>query len=117
MSTQPQIVKFLKPWRGYNTGEVAGFDPDVAETLKKGKVVEDHDPEQSGRKPAPPRKPEGTGKRASGKQSGAELIPGGTDLAPGGEGSNQADGQGGSDGSGGSDAPDGQGGNDNDQRP
>ncbi|MFI8616491.1 hypothetical protein ACIGHN_13400 [Acidovorax sp. NPDC077693] len=117
MSTQPHIVKFLKPWRGYNTGEVAGFDPDVVETLKAGKVVEDYDPEQGGKKPAQPRKPESTGKRATGKTAGTEQAPDSSNAAPGSDGNSQADGQAGADGKGTDGAPDGQGGNDNDQRP
>lgn len=40
MSTaEKKAVKFLKGWRGYNTGEVAGFDADVVDTLVKNEVA------------------------------------------------------------------------------
>ena len=34
------IVKFTKPFRGYNAGETAGFPPDEAETLIQSGFVE-----------------------------------------------------------------------------
>lgn len=43
MSTQEKIaVKFVKHWRGYNAGEVAGFDSDLAQRLQDGGVAEKH---------------------------------------------------------------------------
>ena len=40
MSTAEKIaVTFLKGWRGYNTGETAGFDPEVAEKLVTSEVA------------------------------------------------------------------------------
>lgn len=43
MSTQEKVVvKFVKHWRGYNAGEVAGFDPELAQRLQDGGVAEKH---------------------------------------------------------------------------
>jgi len=52
MSTDTKILKFTKPWRGYNKGEVAGFDAKTAEVLRKGGVAEVHDGGQDGNRPA-----------------------------------------------------------------
>lgn len=35
-----QLVKFIKPWRIYSPGDVAGFDSDQAQRLIDGKVAE-----------------------------------------------------------------------------
>lgn len=41
MSTQEKVpVKFVKHWRGYNAGEIAGFEPELAQRLHDGKVAE-----------------------------------------------------------------------------
>lgn len=43
MSKQDNVaVQFLKSWRGYNKGEVAGFSAEQAEALIDGKVAEPH---------------------------------------------------------------------------
>ena len=43
MSKQDNVaVQFLKSWRGYNKGEVAGFSQEQAEILVDGKVAELH---------------------------------------------------------------------------
>lgn len=52
MSTDTKILKFTKPWRGYNKGEVAGFDAKTAEALVNGNVAEEHDGSQDGKRPA-----------------------------------------------------------------
>lgn len=52
MSTDTKILKFTKPWRGYNKGEVAGFDAKTAEALLNGNVAEEHDGGQDGKRPA-----------------------------------------------------------------
>ena len=52
MSTDTKILKFTKPWRGYNKGEVAGFDTKTAEALVNGNVAEEHDGSQDGKRPA-----------------------------------------------------------------
>lgn len=40
MSTAEKIaLTFLKGWRGYNTGETAGFEPEVAEKLIGSEVA------------------------------------------------------------------------------
>lgn len=50
MSKQDNVaVQFLKTWRGYNKGEVAGFPAEQAEALVNGKVAE---PYSSVKKPA-----------------------------------------------------------------
>lgn len=42
MSKEKKIpVTFKKPWRGYNTGETAGFDEDTVERLHKAKLIEE----------------------------------------------------------------------------
>lgn len=38
--SKPVPVTFLKPWRGYSAGEVAGFDKDIADKLKDNGVAE-----------------------------------------------------------------------------
>lgn len=40
--SQPKLiaVRFLKPWNGYNTGEIAGFTTDHCKKLLDGKVAE-----------------------------------------------------------------------------
>lgn len=41
MSMQEKVaVKFIKHWRGYNAGEIACFEPDLAQRLHDGKVAE-----------------------------------------------------------------------------
>lgn len=40
MSNEKVAVKFLKSWRGYSAGEVAGFGQVAADDLVKGKVAE-----------------------------------------------------------------------------
>ncbi|WP_145914947.1 hypothetical protein KV708_19220 [Comamonas thiooxydans] len=60
MSKQDNVaVQFLKSWRGYNKGEVAGFTAEQAEALVDGKVAELHG---KGRKPA-----------AAGRQQAAQV--------------------------------------------
>ncbi|ABM32207.1 hypothetical protein QRO08_16665 [Paracidovorax citrulli] len=41
MSTKKMIVRFVKGWRGYNAGEVAGFEAGEAKKLIDGEVAED----------------------------------------------------------------------------
>ena len=36
-----QSVKFIKPWKIYSPGDVAGFEADQAERLIKGGVAEE----------------------------------------------------------------------------
>lgn len=101
MSTATKIVKFLKPWKGYNKGEVAGFDAAVAETLTGAKVAEDHDPTGGEKKPAPQRKPEGGGKRPTGgKAGGTDSAPTSDPQNPGTGGDPDANGGGAGDGAG-----------------
>jgi len=38
-------VKFIKPWKIYSRGDVAGFEPEQAKTLIDGKVAEAVEPE------------------------------------------------------------------------
>ena len=40
--TELTAVKFLKHWRAYNKGDVAGFDEAVAKKLVDGEVAEYH---------------------------------------------------------------------------
>lgn len=81
MSTEPKIVKFIKHWRGYNPGEVAGFSAATAESLEKAKIAEPHDPGQDGKKPAQ-RQQTGTGRRATTKApEGAQQTDAGTSTA------------------------------------
>lgn len=41
MSNQEKVaVKFVKHWRGYNPGEIAGFEPSEAQLLHDGGVAE-----------------------------------------------------------------------------
>ena len=81
MSTAEKLsVKFLKGWRGYNAGEVAGFDPSVAGALIDGDVAEAVEGAESGgtktaRTEATTRKrgaktPPGTGGEKTGEGSG-----------------------------------------------
>lgn len=41
--SKPVAVKFLKSWRGYSAGEVAGFALDEAQRLVDGEVAEHFD--------------------------------------------------------------------------
>jgi len=66
MSTEPKIVKFIKHWRGYNPGEVAGFSAATAESLEAAKIAEPHDPGEEAKKPSQ-RQQGGTSRRASAK--------------------------------------------------
>lgn len=67
MSTAKKvIVKFRKGWRGYNAGESAGFDEDVAETLVSGEVAEYTDSKARAKpKPEKREKPEKQGQGAA----------------------------------------------------
>ena len=42
-------VKFLKQWRAYTKGDIAGFDEPTAKKLVEGGVVEYHSTGKSGR--------------------------------------------------------------------
>lgn len=89
MSTAEKlIVKFLKGWRGYNTDEVAGFDPDVAKALVDGGVAEPVE----GTKPSRP--DSGGTKTATTVKRGSKNQPG-----TGGEKSGEGTGTGTGDGS------------------
>lgn len=63
-----QIVVFKKSWRGYNSGEVAGFDSESAqELIKKGVAVPHASPPKTAGKQAreaqlPIEERQGTGK-------------------------------------------------------
>lgn len=88
------IVKFLKSWRGYNAGEIAGFDADTAEALLRGKVAEEHDASTEQRttrtqSTRAPRKKDGQAANATtgGADAGGEggdttSTPPGADAAP-----------------------------------
>ena len=81
MSTETKIVKFIKHWRGYNPGEVAGFSAVTAESLEAAKIAEPHDPGQDGKKPAQ-RQQAGTGRRATTKApEGTQQTDAGTSTA------------------------------------
>lgn len=59
MSNEKKIaVEFKKPWRGYNKGEIAGFDAETVEALAKAGVVEESE-QTKGRRAAAPKKGEG----------------------------------------------------------
>lgn len=45
-----KVVKFLKPWKIYSPGDIAGFEPEQAEALIEAKAAEPHVEEKS--KPA-----------------------------------------------------------------
>ena len=50
MSKQKTVaVVFAKPWRGYNKGETAGFDQEIADALRERGIVED-EAEEAGRR-------------------------------------------------------------------
>lgn len=38
-----KTVEFLKPWQIYSRGDIAGFEPEVAEKLVAGKVAKPHE--------------------------------------------------------------------------
>lgn len=38
-----KTVKFLKPWKIYSPGDVAGFDEDQADALVKAKAAEPYE--------------------------------------------------------------------------
>lgn len=65
MSTDTKILKFTKPWRGYNNGEVAGFDAKTAEALVNGGVAEEHDGGQDGKRVAQRPRQQATQRRAT----------------------------------------------------
>jgi hypothetical protein len=50
--SKPVPVTFLKPWRGYSAGEVAGFDKDVATKLKDNGVAETYEKGRARTRPA-----------------------------------------------------------------
>ena len=67
-------VRFVKPWKGYNAGEIAGFGPKAAAGLIRDKyavafaeraaVTKDAPAEPAPEvKPEPEEKPKGRGKR------------------------------------------------------
>lgn len=64
-----KAVKFLKPWRHYNSGETAGFDDEQADKLVDGKVAE----------PAGDAKPTVADKPA-GRKAAAAATPPATDA-------------------------------------
>lgn len=47
-----QSVEFIKPWKIYSPGDVAGFDPEQAQRLIDGKVAKEAKPEEKAAKPA-----------------------------------------------------------------
>ena len=51
-------MEFKKPWRGYNKGEIAGFDAETVEALAKAGVVEESE-QTKGRRAAAAKKGEG----------------------------------------------------------
>ena len=87
MSKQDNVaVQFLKTWRGYNKGEVAGFPAEQAEALVNGKVAE---PYGSGKKPATKQdKGAGTSKPPAANQTAADGkgAGDGSDKSPDGNG-------------------------------
>ncbi len=87
MSKQDNVaVQFLKTWRGYNKGEVAGFPAEQAEALVNGKVAE---PYSSVKKPAT-KQDKGTaaGKPPAANQTAADGkgTGDGSDKSPDGNG-------------------------------
>lgn len=59
MSNEKKIaVEFKKPWRGYNKGEIAGFDAETVEALAKAGVVEESE-QTKGRRAAAAKKGDG----------------------------------------------------------
>lgn len=42
-----KTVKFLKPWKIYTAGDVAGFDEEQAQALVKAKAAEPYEEAQS----------------------------------------------------------------------
>jgi len=38
-------VKFIKPWKIYSPGDIAGFEPELAQQLVDGKVAQPHEAE------------------------------------------------------------------------
>lgn len=86
MSTAEKIaVTFLKGWRGYNTGETAGFDPDVAEKLVGSEVAKAATPVDKGTgKGRTAVKPVATGKGSEAATvKGADTTGNGQDGAGG----------------------------------
>lgn len=69
--TDTKIVTFKKEWRGYAIGEIAGFDPSVADALiESGRAklyVEKTDAEKVGKVPP--------GKKVAGKASATKQPP------------------------------------------
>lgn len=43
------VVRFLKAWRGYSAGELAGFDPEVVEGLKTKGFAEVYEKPKAGK--------------------------------------------------------------------
>lgn len=72
MSNEKKVaVTFKKPWRGYNKGEVAGFDADTVEVLVGAGLVEES--QAKGRRAAAPKNVE---------QSKPSPVADGADKAP-----------------------------------
>lgn len=92
MSTEEKkVVKFRKGWRGYNTGESAGFPADQADILIKNEIADDVT--AKGKKTATTAKdPNSPTKGAGGKGAGAQ--PGAGEGGGAGEGSGNAPGTG-----------------------
>lgn len=87
-TTEKRAVKFLQSWRGYSTGEIAGFEEKVAVQLVKGKVAEEYAPDGDKTSPtqtlvkAPAQRAPAASKRGSGKADAPAPAP-----APAGGGS------------------------------
>lgn len=37
------VVKFIRPWQIYSPGDIAGFEPELAEKLVKGGAAEPYE--------------------------------------------------------------------------
>ena len=47
-----QSVKFIKPWKIYSPGDIAGFEAEQAQRLVEGKVAEPYEAEAKAAKAA-----------------------------------------------------------------
>lgn len=74
--TELTAVKFLKQWRAYNKGDIAGFDEAVAKKLVDGEVAEIHKAgKNNARNPQP-------AKASTGKETAKTQPAPAVDAAP-----------------------------------
>lgn len=77
--TELTAVKFLKQWRAYNKGDIAGFEEAVAKKLVDGEVAEFH---KAGKSSARTQQPAAASGKAASKDAAKTQTTAVVDAAP-----------------------------------